>query len=362
MRAMSLRSLALILLVGTVSTAVVRDVAAQTVTGTLAQDTAKGTALLSEARKALGGEDKLAAIKRLQLKGESQRVQGGQTLDGEIEMLIELPDKFRLDEEISLPGGAITITRTQALNGEEAWDVTEGGLPGGLGGRGGRGGDFGGRGGRLGGVLGALGGDANAAQGAQADPARQAQIRELQRRTRQTDLARYLVAFLATPGESAAWVGTAVTPKDEKADVIEFKTADGTATRLFLDISTHMPLMMTFAGPAARQANAGARGRRGGGDPAAGGAPQGDQPQGGQAQGPQGGQPAEGGQARRGGAAPGQPVTIEMYLSDFKVENGVKMPHVITREVNGEIQEQLTFKSFKFNPNFKANTFTQPKQ
>jgi hypothetical protein len=111
--------------------------------------------------------------------------------------------------------------------------------------------------------------------------------------------------------------------------------------------------MMTYSGPAPRGGGAragGGRGGRGRGVPAEGGAAA-----------PQGEPQAPEGQARRGGGAPGQPATVEMYLSDYKVENGVKMPHVITREIAGEIQEQLTFKSFKFNPNFKSNTFTQPK-
>ena len=230
--------------------------------GAPANDTDKGAALMVEARKALGGEDKLAAIKRFEIKGASKRVQGGQTLEGDIDMQVETPDKFRLDEEISIPGGAITITRTQALNGSNMWDLTEGGnLPGGFGGRGGggRGGNFGGGragggpGGRLGGAIaGALGTDPAAGQQGQVDPARAAAIVEQQRRARQTDLTRYLIAFLATTSEAPAWVGTAKTPKDETADVLEVTTADGTVTRLFLETTTHMPLMMTFAGPAPR--------------------------------------------------------------------------------------------------------------
>src|SRR3954452_25126863 len=113
---------------------------ALTVTGTPDQDTVKGASLLSDARKALGGEDKIGAIKRIELKGAITQVAGNQTLDGDLVMQIETPDKLRIDEEISLPGGAITINRTQGLNGTEAWDVTEGGnLPGNFG-RGGRGG------------------------------------------------------------------------------------------------------------------------------------------------------------------------------------------------------------------------------
>lgn len=389
---MVLRSLANILLVGGLVIAVSHTAAAQTpppaaqtpaltVSGTPAQDTAKGASLLSEARKALGGEDKVMAIKRLELKGTITQVAGNQTLDGDVVIQIEAPDKLRIDEEISLPGGAITVNRTQALNATEAWDVTEGGnLPGGFGRGGGgfRGG--GGNPGRLGGVIGAL--DPNAQQG-QVDPARQAALKEQQRKSRQTDLARYLVAFLATTSEAPAWVGTAVTPKDEKADVLEITTADGTVTRLFLDITTHMPLMMTYAGPAARGGGAGGQGRQGGargqggrgGEPGAQGGnaaapagaqpaltpPAGPPPSGAQPAGAPGGD-AQGGRRAGGAGAPAQPTTVEMYLGDYKVENGVKMPHHITREVNGEIQEEVVIKNFKFNPNFKSNTFIQPKQ
>jgi len=323
---------------------------------------------MSEARKALGGEDKVAAIKRIELKGTITQVAGNQTLDGDLVLQIETPDKMRMDEEISLPGGAITINRTQALNGTEAWDLTEGGnLPGNFG-RGGRGGG-GNPGGRLGGVLGALN-DPSAQQG-QVDPARQAALKEQQRKTRQTDLARYLVALFATTAEAPAWLGTAVTPKDEKADVLEMTTADGTTTRIFLDIETHMPLMLTYSGPAPRggggqgrrgQGGQGARGQQGGG-PAAGDAAANaaNAPQGAAPAGAPGGDAAQGG--RRGGGGPqAQAATVEMYLGDYKVENGIKMPHHITREVNGEIQEEVVFKNFKFNPNFKSNTFTQPKQ
>src|SRR4051812_19113761 len=392
MRAMVLRPLPGTLLISALAVGLSAGLSAQaptgqatpalTVSGTPANDTVKGAALLTEARKALGGEDKLAAIKRLEAKGSITQVAGNQTLDGDLVMQIETPDKMRIDEEISLPGGAITIERTQALNGTEAWDLTEGGnLPGnfnrGGGGGGFRGGGGGGgnQGGRLGGGLGALGNDPNA-QGGQLSPERQAQLKEQQRKTRQTDLARYVAAFLVMTTEAPAWLGTAVTPRDEKADVLEFKTADGTATRFFLDITTHMPLMMTYAGPPQR---AGGQGRQGG-NRGQGGQGQGGQPQGGgqgggnaaaggpraggdaaAANAPQGLAPdAQGG--RRGGFQAGQPTTVEMYLGDYKVENGVKMPHHITREVNGEIQEEIVLKNFKFNPSFKSNTFTQPKQ
>ena len=334
-----------------------------------AHDTAKGASLMADARKALGGEDKLAAIKRFELKGTNTQVTPQQTLEGDLTMQVEAPDKFKIEREIDLPGGSITITQTQALNGNEVWDVTDGNLPGrfGGGGRGGDGGFRGGGGGNRGGGIGnLLGGVLGNNQGAaNADPARAAQLQELQRKNRQTDLARYLVAFLAMTSETPAWIGTAVTPKDEKADVLEFTTPDGTTTRLFLDITTHIPLMMTYSAPAPRGAGRGQGGQGGqggaarGGDNAGGGGRRGrgdgsggDAPQGGQAADAQGG--------RRGGVQP-QQITMEMYLGDYKVENGIKMPHHITREIMGEIQEELIVKNVKLNPNFKSNTFTQPK-
>src|SRR5688572_12275900 len=70
-----------------------------------ANDTVKGAALMAEARKALGGEDKLAAVKRLEVKAEFTQVTANQTVDGDVTMMLEGPDKYRRDEEIFLPGG-----------------------------------------------------------------------------------------------------------------------------------------------------------------------------------------------------------------------------------------------------------------
>ena len=239
------------------------------------------------------------------------------------------------------------------------WDTTEGGLPGGFGrGGGGRGGDFGrGGGGRLGGILGGAAGDGQgAANPAQQDPARQAALKEQQRRTRQTEVNRLLAALLVTLPEAAAWVGTAVTPKDEKADVLEFKTADDTITRLFLDIESHVPLMMTYSGPAPRggggQGRQGQGGnRRGGGDGAAG-AP------GGAAAAPTPPAPAAaaGGTAPQGGAragGPGQPITIEMYLGDYKVDGGVKIPGTSRAKSTGKSRKNSGLRASNSTPTSK---------
>ena len=330
-------------------------------------DTAKGASLMADARKAIGGEDKLAAVKRVQANGTFKRAAGNNTLEGDFDISIESPDKYRLHEESGTAGGPIA-ERTQILNGNDVIDDvsgTNGGFFPGGGGRGGFRGGGGGGGGRDGGGGGGFGdgrrgrfGDggnnsgqnpAGPAAGGQAqgqpqiDPER---LREAQRRQRQTDLSRYLLAWLLSTDQPAAWIGTAQSP-DGNADVLQVTPQNGVPMRLFLDTSTHMPLMITWeAGGGGRFGFGGGGGRRG--DAAPAGAPA-DNPA---AAGDQGAR--QGG--RRGG---GQPITNELHLSEYKAVSGIKLPHLITRSVNGQTAEEMTVKSYKINPNFKANTFTK---
>src|SRR5215510_583513 len=297
-----------------------------------AQDAAKGGMLLAEARKALGGEDKVAAVKRLQVSGTFLRSTGpDQVIDGDLDVFIELPDKYRRDEITGFAGA--NAERTEALNGTDIWDESSGGLTqgrgfGGGGGfpRGGRGGG-GDRGGGGGGGFRGGGFDRGRNQGQNAGatqtdaPQADERARELQRRTRQAELARLALVWLVTTDGPVAWIGTAQAPEGT-ADVLEARPANGVPTRLFLDPMTHLPLMITWSG-----------------------------------------QPARGGDSRRrGAAAPAAPAqgqaTLELHMRDYKTVNGMKLPHLITRGPEGITQEELKIKSFKINPTFKADTFT----
>ena len=296
-------------------------------TAAVAQDTAKGAALLGEARRALGGEEKLRTVKTLDVRGDFKRVAGQTTIDGELQVRLETPDKLRRDEDLSLPGGGPAVVRTEVLNGSTVWEDVSGG-GGAFVGRFGRGDRGGGGGGTR------FGGPAGGGRGI--DPAR---LEEAQRRARQTELSRFMLAWLLTADGEASWVATAESP-DGKADVLEIKPVSGPVTRLFLDQGTHMPLMITWQGAAPQLI---VRGRqRGDGAGRGDGAARGDA-------------------APRGGGPPPQreQATLQMTLGDYKTVNGVKLPHLITRGVNDMTIEEWTIDSYRINPSFKADVFTK---
>ena len=314
-----------------------------------AQDAAaKGTSLVADARKALGGEEKLRLVQTLQAKGDFKRMVGQNTIEGELELLVALPDKMRRNEDLSPPGGGPAIIRTEVLNGSDSWEENSGAQPffrrGGGGGFGGGFGGGGGRGGRQGQRQGqdqAQGQDAGQQGRRGRPPIDPEQIRQLQLRQRQADFARFTLAFLMTTKDPVTWVGTAESP-DGKADVLEVKPADGAATRIFLDQSSHLPVMLTWTGFAPQLLAR--RGR--GGD--AGAAPA-DQP------------PAAADAARGDAQARPrpQPATLRMTLGDYKAVNGIKLPHLITRGVNDETTEEWTVSSYRINPSFKDDVFAK---
>jgi hypothetical protein len=280
--------------------------------GVTAQDAAKGAALLAEARKAIGGEDRLRAVKALDVKGDFKRMAGQATIEGELQVRIELPDKMRRDEDLSPPGAGPAIVRTEVLNGATVWEENSGG--GGFFVRRGRGGDAG---------PGARGGRA-----ANIDPA---QLEQAQRRARQTELARFVLAWLLAVDGPATWIATAEAP-DGKADVLEVTPGGGPVVRVFLDQSSHLPLMLTWQGPAPQMVLAGRRGGRG---------------QGGVATDPAAPRPAA------------TQATLQVTLGDYKTVNGIRFPHLVTRGVNDMTIEEWTIDSYRINPSFRADVFTR---
>src|SRR3954469_16016645 len=67
-----------------------------------AQAPARGdaTAVLAAARQALGGEKKLAAVRKITATGRTRQVRGDNLVPIEFEIFIELPDKYVRKDEI----------------------------------------------------------------------------------------------------------------------------------------------------------------------------------------------------------------------------------------------------------------------
>jgi len=302
---------------------------AGTVIGTPANDPARGATLLAEARKALGGDDKFKGVQRLEVKGKSARAQQQATLQGEFEIQIEMPGKYRRKEDLGLQD--ISIDIVQLVNGEEATQTANiGGAAGDIGGFNDGGGRDGGRG------RGGRGNDiARFLTGTTSDdPAVQAKAVKAQ-------MSRMVMALLLSHPEPVAWIGVAESP-DGRADVLEFKTPDGVATRMLLDEKSHLPLMLSWAGTV-QSFNRGGGNRGGGGR--GGNFPQDQAPN------------NRGGGNRGGGVL--QQATLQMHLSDYKAVNGIKFPFLIQSGANEETTEELVVKTIRVNPSFKAEQFSK---
>ena len=306
------------------------------VTVVTAQDAPRGAALLALAQRSIGGGKGLAGVKTLQVTGTFRRVVDGIDTDGDFEVFIELPDKYLRSEKTGTPGQPSTEV-VEALIGADVRDIMRGG--GGRG-RATQGGD---------GPAPKIGDDTTAARDGVPNDAPQAEATavpvpaagpgrggaadpEAQRRARQADVSRLLLMWLLKSEVPLVWVGIAEAP-DGKADVLEATYVDGRPTRLFLESNTHMPLMMQW--DAAPAGAGGAGGRRGGAPDGAG----------------------TGAGARQGG--PPSLVTFDMTFSDHREVNGIRLPHLITRGVNGQTRERWTISRYRVNPALGADAFTR---
>ena len=146
------------------------------------------------------------------------------------------------------------------------------------------------------------------------------------------------------------YIGQVASPQ-ATAEVIEMTAPDGSPVRILIDSKTYMPLMLTWTGIAqdpiaALAGRAGWRGRgRGNRGGFAGGR-----------QGQQQSAAAAAADAARADALT-QPTALQMFLSEYKAVNGIKLPHLIVRGARDQVTEEWVIKSYKINPNLKADTF-----
>jgi hypothetical protein len=145
------------------------------------------------------------------------------------------------------------------------------------------------------------------------------------------------------------YAGEAESP-DGKAFIVDAKSADGFAARLFIDETTHLPLMVTYQAPQGRMLTVGA--------PPPGG--------GGRTEGPPRAATADDRKRIEADAErqisqlqtePPAMVEYRLYFDDWRDEDGIKFPHSMRRAAAGTTVEEWTVSKVKVNPKIDPKKF-----
>jgi uncharacterized membrane protein YgcG len=336
-----------------------------------AREDAKADAVMAEARKALGGEKKLADLKALSMRAEFRRessgpVQagggstfvmiggggsfsgggGGQTT-GSLAIDMVFPDKLYREETTT---GGFSITRVDGFEGDRPFlDLTSN-----------------------------TAGARVAADNPAADPAR---AKDALKRSH-TDLARLMLGLVAgtQPGlpVTYTYAGQAESP-DGTAHMIDVKGVEDFKARLFIDTATHLPLMLTYMEAEPRPIRMMQHGA-----PGSGGTrvvtPGGAAVAGGSSASGSGGASASGSggasvsaspmanltpeqraeidkHMKEAAATPPKMIEYRMFFADYREVSGISLPHRITRGTGEKTTEEWEIKDYKVNPNIKADRF-----
>jgi hypothetical protein len=329
-----------------------------------AQADAKAAAVIANVRKALGGEQKIAVMKSLSLRADYRRelsagaggsmtivmmgggsANGSQQTNGKIEIDLALPDKYLRSD---IGSAAFGMTRT------EGFDATRPFLE----------------------VVPNSPGMRIQTDNPASDPARA----KLALQRSHSDLARLLLGLTGgtQPGFTAtyAYGGQAESP-DGRADILDVTGPGDFKVRMYVDVETHLPLMLTYMEPEPRMVMR-TMGREGGRGSSAtpvaapgvashgsGAAPAGSPPSPGARQ---GGTPASAGlspaereeldkQIKDAEATPPKLVEYRLFFSDYRKVDGVSLPHRIARGVGAKTIEEWDITSYQVNPSFKADRF-----
>lgn len=302
-----------------------------------AQPDAKAADVLAGTRKAIGGK-KLDSLTSLSLQAAAQRNVGNFQMTSDLELLVELPDKYLRAETSNSP--MVSMASTMGFNGEHALRGSGAmGTPGGgmmirMGGPGPGAAAFGG------------GGD-------KPTPEQQAELDKQIIRSARQEIGRLMLGWFAMAHPSLSvqytYAGEAESP-DGKALLVDARNSDGFAARLFIDEKTHLPLMVTYQGPQPRTVTVGTQ-RPGDGSQM-------------QAQSRQ-----TSAEERKKLEAEANhqidqlqkqaPVLVEyaIYFDDWRDEDGIKFPHVLRKASAGTTTEEWTIGKVKVNPKIDPKKF-----
>lgn len=297
------------------------------------QDASKAAEVIATARKAIG-DRKLDALKSLSVEAAVQRNVGTFQMNSDVEVLLEMPDKYLRAETPG--GGMVAMGTTLGFNGDRPLKAS--GSPGLAHG---------------GGMVIRMGGPGGAAPGPTElpTPEQQQQIDRAVVRSSRQELSRLMLGWFgaAHPALNAhyTYAGEAESP-DGKAYVIDVKNADGFAARLFIDEQTHLPLMVTYKGPQARMITSG------GPRPAEGG-PRATQPQ----RDEERKKLADDAQKQVQELQRQAPVMVDytLYFDDWREVDGIRFPHRLRRAAAGATTEEWSINKVRINPGIDPKKF-----
>jgi len=272
----------------------------------------KAAEVLGQVRKALGGQ-KLEKVESLAISGTYRRTLGEREMSGDLELAMQLPDKFLRMETFAFDPSN-PVRRFSGFNGTMTLESSSGG-----------------GGGMMFRMMGPPGPD-----GREPTPE---EIQQRRLRAAKRDFARLLVALTAgsTPDFPLdySYAGVAES-EDGTADVLEVKGPDEFNARLFVDQETHLPLMLMYKEP---------------------------QPRVQQMRGTPGQQPSREEIERRmkemQAAGPPPLVDVQFFVADHEKVDGVLLPKTVRRAVDGKTVEEWQITKVQVNPAFKPDKFQE---
>lgn len=308
-------------------------VAAQMAQPALAQD--KAAEVLAKMRQAAGGGT-LESLKTFSLEARSARNMGERQLVTDIELYLDLPDRYLRVDNITAP---IARTMTSGFNGDKL--IVPAGMAGAPGGPMVVSHDAPAGGGGMQRmtveVMVAGGGPRGGGPGGAAmTPEQQAMMAASAIRAQRVELSRLMLGWFGTahPGLKAVYTydGEAESP-DGKAHIIGVKADGGFHAKLFIDQATNLPLMVTHQAPEPiRLQNVG----------------------------------------RAGGAAltreeiqkrieearkNAKMIEHRLYFADWQEVGGIRFPHTLQRATGSDTTEEWTIAKVKVNPKIDPKKF-----
>lgn len=293
--------------------------------------------VLADMKAALGGADKVAAVRTLTAEGRTLRTTAaGTTSENEFELAMELPDKYMMRSVLANMGN-MSIYRNAGFNGDGLINLID--QPPSLGGGGG---------GIQVRMIGPGGG--GGASGAASTPEQKAEADRLLVLNNKRDFARLTLGMFGTSYSAFpvqfAYAGEAEAA-DGKAYVIDVKGPEDFTARLFVDAKTSLPLMLSWMAPEPIAPTTVTRGGGPGGT------------QGGRQMSEEEMKKMMDDAAARRKEAEANRRTVEyrVYYSNFRSVGGLKLPHTMQRSIDGKPTEEMTFDSIKVNPKIDSKKF-----